>query len=201
MKSLGKVLNDTIGTVKQTHGITNNMPAHGLTTEGGNRTIPIQDQEKQNQNLQPKPSVLIQNCQERQRQLKMLLHTCYDILDNYGKDISQLQRMGEIFILLLGKYEIEPVKMAFMKYMQNYTIMPKPADIIKILEPKSEPIKFCATTFIDIKRRQREGQFITQAETTYCQDFINSKVNGEDPALEGELRQLKRQENEYWSIQ
>lgn len=78
--------------------------------------------------------------------------------------------------------------------MQQSSDMPKPADIIAIIDPQAREKKWCATTFIDIKRRKREGQFITDEEEKYCDNFINSKVHEVDYAL-GEV---KRQNKQYW---
>lgn len=78
--------------------------------------------------------------------------------------------------------------------------MTTPADIIKIIEPPSEPRKWCATTFIDLKRQQREGQFITQAEKQYMQDFLAAKVKDPDnaPMIDDAIKLVEQQDKQYY---
>lgn len=79
--------------------------------------------------------------------------------------------------------------------------MPKPADIVGIIEPKPTQRKFCPTTFIDIKRRKREGQFVTDSEERYCSEFIQARINGssdERSIVEDAICQVAEQDKRYW---
>lgn len=98
--------------------------------------------------------------------------------------------------MVLGRFDYETVRAAFGKYLQVGATMPTPADIVKIIEPPVEVPQFSATVFIDIKRRTREGQFITKAEKQYCEDFISSKVN--NPIVDDAVKQVEQQDKQYW---
>lgn len=101
--------------------------------------------------------------------------------------------------MMLGRFDYETVKTAFAKYLASNSTMPTPADIIKIIEPPVEPRKFCKVTFLDIKRRSREGQFITAAEQKYCNDFLKSGVDYDSgQEVENTMRQLAIEDKQYW---
>lgn len=103
--------------------------------------------------------------------------------------------------MVLGRFNIEQVEAAFRVYMEHQTVMPKPADIVKIIEPPVPERKWCATTFIDIKRRNRENQFITNAEKQYCNDFINARIKAPEAdreEIESAIRQVEQQNKQYW---
>lgn len=121
---------------------------------------------------------------------------CFDTLNVYGKEPEQLANITKLFQLVLGRFHISQVEGAFAQYLATNSTMPTPADIVKIIEPPIKPVKWCATTFIDIKRRSREGQFITDTEKKYCEDFVTAKV---DKADIDDVMTLVTQENkQYW---
>lgn len=121
-------------------------------------------------------------------------------MDTFGKEPEQLSNIAEVFKLVLGRFTIVQIEMAFRIYMEKETTMPKPADIVKIIEPPIEPRKWCATTFIDIKRRTRENQFITTTERQYCNDFISARIKDPDKAsmIDDAMRQVEQQNRQYW---
>lgn len=102
--------------------------------------------------------------------------------------------------MILGRFDYETVRNAFGLYLQSSSDMPKPADIVKIIEPSIEPRKWCGATFIDIKRRMRENQFITNAELKYCDDFIQARIKEPDNAgmIDDAMRQVEQQNKQYW---
>lgn len=102
--------------------------------------------------------------------------------------------------MTLGRFEYETVRDAFGRYLQHGATMPTPADIIKIIEPPIEKRKWCATTFIDLRRQQREGQFITKAEKQYMQDFVAAQVKEPDSAnmIKDAIKQVEQQNKQYW---
>lgn len=105
------------------------------------------------------------------------------------------------FILVLGKFPIGEIEQAFALYMATHTAMPKPADIMKIIRPPIEARKWCTTTFIDIKRRSREGQFITAKEREYCSDFVLAKIIASEEQrllIEDTIKQEEQQDRQYW---
>ena len=79
--------------------------------------------------------------------------------------------------------------------------MPTPADIVKIIEPPKPVQKWCGATFIDIKRRTRENQFITDEEKKYCNDFIAAKVKAPEEQqglLENAIQEAAIADTRYW---
>ena len=111
---------------------------------------------------------------EGKKKLTRLVTACYEGLNIYGKSPEQLEAIIMLMQMTLGRFDYEVVREAFGRYLQHGATMPTPADIIKIIEPPVVPRKWCGATFIDIKRRSRENQFITNAEKKYCDDFIQA---------------------------
>lgn len=102
--------------------------------------------------------------------------------------------------MTLGRFDYESVRNAFGKYLQSGSVMPTPADIIKIIEPPVEKRKWCATTFIDLRRQQREGQFITREEKKYMQDFIAAQVSEPDNSamISDAIKRVEADDKRYW---
>lgn len=132
--------------------------------------------------------------------LTRLVAACYEALNVYGKSPEQLEASIMLMQMTLGRFDYEKVRDAFSKYLQYGATMPTPADIIKIIEPPVEPRKWCGATFVDIKRRTREGQFITNAENKYCEDFIQARIKEPDNAgiIDDAMRQVERQNKQCW---
>ena len=140
---------------------------------------------------------------EAQKRLTSLLLVCFDALNVYGKEPEQLGNITKLFQLVLGRFSIADVENAFAVYLQKNSVMPTPADIVKIIEPPIEPRKWCATSFIDIKKRWREGQFITDAEKSYCNDFVAARIKDPDAAgvVDDAIRQVENESRKYWAIE
>lgn len=80
--------------------------------------------------------------------------------------------------------------------------MPKPADIIKIMQPTPKERKWCSVAFLDIKRRKRENQFITATELRYCNDYVDAIITAPDDEkaeLERNLQIANQEDKQYWS--
>jgi len=102
---------------------------------------------------------------------------------------------------VLGRFTIEDVESAFRTYMETKTVMPKPADIVKIIEPPVEPIEWCKVTFLEIKRKKRENVFTTRAEDQYVEDFVAAKTTtspDERLLIEDAIRQADGDNAKYW---
>lgn len=133
--------------------------------------------------------------------LRKILVICFQTLDTYGKEPEALAGITQVFLMVLGRFNFPEVEKAFQIYLEKGNSMPKPADIVKIIEPPVEQRKWCGATFIDIKRRWRENQFITDAEKKYCSDFIAAKITApeqERALIEDSIRQVTQQEKQYW---
>ena len=142
----------------------------------------------------------IKNNKDSQSRLTSLLLICFDTLDTFGKEPEQLKNLEVMFQMVLGRFTIDAVTEAFSQYMETKTVMPKPADIVRIIEPPKVERKWCAVTFIDLQRQQREGQFMTKAETQYMHDFKAAKVQEPDsaPMIEDAMQQAALQDKKYW---
>lgn len=130
----------------------------------------------------------------------MLVKSCYEALNTYGTSKDGLEATIMLMQMALGRFDYESVREAFGIYLQTNSDMPKPADIIMILEPHKKPKTWCATTFIDIKRRARENQFITNAEKKYCEDFVQARIKEPDNAgmIDDTLKQVEHENKQYW---
>lgn len=129
----------------------------------------------------------------------MLVKSCYESLNTYGKSPEQLEASIMLMQMILGRFDYETVREAFGVYLQNSSDMPRPADIIKIIEPPIEKRKWCATTFIDLRRQQREGQFMTKEEKQYIQDFLSAKTKDPDNAMiDDAVKLVEQQESQYY---
>jgi len=185
-------------------------PAHGLTTEGGKITTQSTShqisQGDSNTKRQQSEECLgqktpISNSPEDKKKLTLLVKSCYEALNTYGKSPDNMEASVMLMQMMLGKFPYEQVRSAFETYLNTNSEMPKPADIIAIIEPERQKKKWCSTTFIDIKKRGREGQFITEAEKKYCEDFVAAKVSGDEEVallIEAAEREVELQDSRYW---
>jgi len=71
---------------------------------------------------------------EGRRKLSHLLLICFDSLDIFGKEPDQLENISHAFQLVLAEYDYSKIEKAFKIYMTEETVMPKPADIIKLID-------------------------------------------------------------------
>lgn len=135
------------------------------------------------------------------KKLTRLVTACYEGLNVYGKTPEQLEGSIMLMQMTLGRFDYETVREAFSIYLQSGSTMPTPADIIKIIEPPVPEKKWCKVTFLDIKRRKRENQFVSLAEDKYCDDFIRASVssNSDDrEELNAAIRQAELEHKQYW---
>jgi len=200
MKSLSEALkniNHTAEPLTKSKDLLN-MQVHGSITEAGKMNTTLPNSQSQNQSTSEQRK--LSDCPQSQSRLTSLLLICFDTLDTFGKEPEQLANLAESFRFILGRFTIEQVESAFRAYMESSTSMPKPADIVKIIEPPVEPRKWCGATFIDIKRRKREGQFITLDEEKYCYDFLQARIKEPDSAgmIDDTIKQVERENKQYW---
>jgi len=144
---------------------------------------------------------LISDSEEDSLKLTRLVTTCYEALNTYGKTPEQLEAVIAVMQMDLEDYTYSVVRQAFKIYRRTKSAMPTPADIINIIDPPVPKKKFCKVAFLDIKRQQREGAFVTAAEKQYIADFMDAAVNGE-PDERAELQAIAddgaRQDKQYW---
>lgn len=139
--------------------------AHGSTPRGGGRTIEqiLRDMEKlvpdqlpaiiEAKPLRPSTSpttsnavalkpqeVALRDSPQAQNQLTDLLAQTYALLKKYGEkaDLTELRDTG--FQWLLSDYPISTIEAAFRKYLTTAREIPTPADILAIIDPKTQPL-------------------------------------------------------------
>ena len=54
-------------------------------------------------------------------------------MDNFGKREEQIPNINKAFQMFLEDFTYYSIEKAFKKYMQENTVMPKPADIISLI--------------------------------------------------------------------
>lgn len=210
MKSLSEVLPNTKPIAEQLDRSNDisSMQAHGLITEAGKTSTQLQSNQEGNPKVNPSEQER-QQCEvlclkddiEGQKKLTILLADCFDALNLYGKEPEQLESIIRIFKLVLSRFTWEVIEKAFKLYLNDADKMPTPADIVKIIEPPKQERKWCGVTFIDIKRRWRENQFISNEEKKYCSDFVSARITApeqERGTIDDAIRQVEIQNSQYW---
>lgn len=121
----------------------------------------------------------------------------------FGKNEADLETLVDGFCWILGDYDTSLVFNGFREYLSNNNNIPTPADIIQIINPRPKPKpkrNWSSTAFIDIKRRSREGQFITDAEKQYCEDFIAAQISEpENTEIAKAIKTAELESKKYWS--
>jgi hypothetical protein len=136
-----------------------------------------------------------------QEKLVALLTMCFDTLDTYGKTEKQFENSLAGFLRLLSKYSFNAIENAIYKYLEHATVMPKPSDLIKIINPPKPKRAFCKVTFLDIKRRKRENQFVSLEEEKYCQEFIEAALTCDESQrdlIQSTIKQMEIENKRYW---
>ena len=122
-------------------------------------------------------------------------------MNTYGGTQEGLEASVMLMQMVLGKYPYSLVRKGFEIHMQNSSDMPKPADIIQIIDPPPAKKQWCKVTFLEIKRKKRENVFTTIQEDKYIEDFVKAAVSGDsdERAELGEaLNQAQVEDKRYW---
>jgi hypothetical protein len=134
---------------------------------------------------------------EGQKSLVVMLSNCFDALKSYGKEPEQLEGIVRLFKVVLGRYTWESIESAFLSHLSSSEDMPTPANIVAFIDSDKSDKKWCSVTFLDIKRRIREGEYVTLEEKRYCEEFISSKVN-DDESMYGAIKSSEVLDRKYW---
>lgn len=71
---------------------------------------------------------------ESRSKLSKLLLISFDVLDTFGKEAEQLENINLAFQMYLEEYSYNQIEGAFKQYMKTNSVMPKPSDIISLIE-------------------------------------------------------------------
>jgi len=117
----------------------------------------------------------IKACLESQNQLTTLLAQCFLMQKGYGEKAEDALTRDAGFQWILGDYDIEQVKAAFLKYVKTHSDMPAPADIINIINPP--PPKIDWPLYIELKKRLRQSNvYVDQDERAFVRNCENLAI-------------------------
>ena len=112
-----------------------NTQAAGSTQEVGRMNIQLQSNQGLNPNIseQKKPLALRDDSVGKGNLSKLLLIS-FDVLDTFGKEAEQLENINLAFQMYLEEYSYTQIERAFKQYMRTNSVLPKPSDIIRLIE-------------------------------------------------------------------
>ena len=199
MEKFSDILTDTTITARRQTGTTSSMHQPGLM-EGGvdlgklTKRTNSQVEEKRQQDRGG------ESAEAWEVKLDAILSMCFDTFKAYGKTYDQMDNISRAFKLVLMPYSTKQIQDAFAKHLSTGDEMPTPKDIVAIIDPSTQPRKWSATAFMDIKRRQREGQFISKEEADYCENYIKAQLEGARVGeRESAIKHVALEDKSYWS--
>src|ERR1700730_1796865 len=103
-----------------------------------------------------------------QAEVAILVRQCFDVLDTFGKTPDQLTNIIKAFVTQLAEYRYEQVRMAFRAYIKRNAVMPKPADIINLIDPPKAEWRPDWSAYNALKKRvQQDGAFLYGSEREF----------------------------------
>lgn len=75
--------------------------------------------------------------------------------------------------MILGDYEIESVRKAFMQYLKTNKEVPTPADILAIVDPQTQPL--CKEVYIRLSQKRDRGDTLDSTEWHYIRQYENEQ--------------------------
>jgi hypothetical protein len=112
-----------------------------------------------------------------------ILKQCTMLLRVYGLKPDQVKGLLDGFLWALEGYEAKDVGDAFHLYLKSHEAMPTPSNIIRIIEDKGG-IRMNQTVYIELKRKSREGYYMSREERAACEQFENESVKHHEPILD-----------------
>lgn len=212
MKKLSEVMTDMPNTVQEQNGTTSSTAQHGFTIEAGrangqSKSMNQTKTERAENQRKPQPEdcyeqkTPISKDLEGKRKLTLLVKSCFEALNTYGGGNDVLEASIMLMQLTLGRFDYETVRGAFGIYLQSGADMPKPADIIKIIEPPVKQRDWCKVTFLEILRKKRENVYVTIAEDEYREEFMLAKTTASTDdrlMIKSAIEQNETENKQYW---
>lgn len=117
-------------------------------------------------------------------QLAELLAQCFNGLNVYGKDTTQLSDTVKLFIFALGKYPAASILPAFEVFLDRNSRMPTPADIASIIRRGNKPPLEQSVYVALCQKRERTsfkdagsyGNCLTMEEEKYIAEYEHSAM-------------------------
>lgn len=124
----------------------------------------------------PPKTLALREDQTAKRELTNILAQCYDALKVYGKEPEQLNNLNKMFHFVLSDYPIDKIKEAFRYYLKNYTEMPAPADIARIIDRGGSKPPLDRTVYVTISKKRADER--TSEEWAYMREYEAFQIRG-----------------------
>lgn len=122
-----------------------------------------------------------------QAQLSALVSQCFNALNVFGKNESQLSDTAGLFAFVLADYPAAAIEPAFKTFLERNSRMPTPADIAAIIRRQGRP-PFDQAVYVALSRKPYPQR--TKAEDAYLADYEADALGLARP-LTDEARQAK----------
>lgn len=140
----------------------------------------------------------ISDSPQAQDHLTMLLSQVYAAQATYGDKAQMMEWRDQIFQMVLGRFNFQQVKTAFVKFLEIRRDLPAPADIVQIIEPPKE--KLSAAMYVALKKRIADGEYLYGSDRQYLRAFEEQEMAKMRGGSE-ELREAQREIADYTRMQ
>lgn len=107
--------------------------------------------------------------------LATLIHACYDIFPQFGREPTALDNARRAFQIALADFTLEQIEAAFRYWIKNFNQFPTPADIQHVVLRGNKP-PFERTVYLSIAKKHGEDR--TPAEWQYVRDYEKFILTG-----------------------
>lgn len=87
---------------------------------------------------QQRSALLREQKRKTRTHIAALVRQSYDIFDTFGKPPESLENVNLGFYLVLDGFDPDVITRAFHQYLKTKSVMPKPAQILEIINSKTE---------------------------------------------------------------
>lgn len=122
-----------------------------------------------------KKELCLKDCPQAKKQLAVALSMFYDTLKIYGKTPQQMESVTRLFKMALADYTYKQIQGALVYYAKNYSEMPAPADIVRIIERNGKP-PFSDAVYVSISKKQPCER--TADDWEYMRDYERFIIEG-----------------------
>lgn len=140
----------------------------GLVAANHKPSLPAKSPSKSSEIAVPS-GMLLKNNLEAQDQLSDLLNQTYAMLKKFGEaaDVTAMRDAG--FQMVLADYTIAQIAKAFKTYLLTNKEIPTPADIVAIIDPKTQPLS--GMIYKELIDRRKKGNWLTSDEWQYIHAY------------------------------
>lgn len=128
---------------------------------------------------------------EHQAQLAEMLAQCFNGLNVYGKDATQLCDTVKLFQFVLGDFPAADIAPAFKVFLTRNSRMPAPSDIVAILKRGNKP-PLDQAVYIALSKRKFESR--TADEDAYIAEYEKDAIGLKNPIAENARQDIGMEE-------